>query len=37
MIYSINKWNLKLENSGYYMPFFLAPPEGFEDHWGMYY
>ena len=25
----------RLENSGHYVPFFLAPPEGFEDHWGM--
>ena len=25
----------RLENSGHYVPFFLAPPEGFEDHWGI--
>ena len=27
----------RLENSGHYVPFFLAPLEGFEDLWGMYY
>ena len=24
---------IRLGNSGHYMPFFLAPPEVFDDHW----
>ena len=26
---------IQTRNSGHYVPFLLAPPEGFEDHWGI--